>query len=240
MNTLLLKTWTLPLEIGGKYDKKLLINTINSHSYNVALNDPEFFNALMKSDILIPDGIGIVYALRFLYGTRIRKIAAYELLMYELDNLNKGGGKCFFLGSSEKVLNLISRRLAVEFPDIKVSSYSPPYKPVFTAEENNQMVAAVNSFSPDVLFVGMTAPKQEKWSAAHFEKLQAKHICSIGAVFDFYALTIKRAPAWMINLGLEWLYRLMAEPVRMWRRYVIGNPKFMWFIIKEKFKTSKN
>jgi N-acetylglucosaminyldiphosphoundecaprenol N-acetyl-beta-D-mannosaminyltransferase len=240
MNKLLLKTWTLPLQLGSKYDKKLLINTINSHSYNVALNDYEFYNALMKSDILIPDGIGIVYALRFLYNIKIKKIAAYELLLYEFESLNKTGGKCFFLGSSDKVLNLINQRISKEYPKIKVSSFSPPYKPVFTDEENDQMINAVNSFTPDVLFVGMTAPKQEKWAAAHFEKLNAGHICSIGAVFDFYALTIKRAPAWMIRHGLEWLYRLIVEPRRMWRRYIVGNPKFIWFIIKEKFKSSTN
>ncbi|MGC1392281.1 MAG: WecB/TagA/CpsF family glycosyltransferase, partial [Bacteroidales bacterium] len=154
--------------------------------------------------------------------------------------LNKTGGKCFFLGSSDKVLKLIVQRISKEYPKIRVSSYSPPYKPVFTDEENDQMINTVNSFSPDVLFVGMTAPKQEKWAAAHFEKLNARHICSIGAVFDFYALTVRRAPAWMIRHGLEWLYRLIVEPRRMWRRYIVGNPKFIWFIIKEKFKSSTN
>jgi N-acetylglucosaminyldiphosphoundecaprenol N-acetyl-beta-D-mannosaminyltransferase len=101
------------------------------------------------------------------------------------------------------------------------------------------MIAAINSFSPDVLFVGMTAPKQEKWVAAHFERLNVKHVGCIGATFDFYAGTVERAPKWMVDANLEWLYRLFREPRRMWRRYVVGNPKFIWFVLRGKFNTLK-
>lgn len=240
MNELLSKTWTLPLQMGSKYDQKLLINTINAHSYNVAQKDKPFYNALMKSDILIPDGVGAVFALRFLAGIKIKKIAAWEFMVYELEHLNEIGGKCFFLGSSEKVLNLVAERAAKDYPDVKIATYSPPYKPVFSDEENNAMIEAVNAFSPEVLFVGMTAPKQEKWAAEHFEKLNVKHAGCIGATFDFYAGTVDRAPDWMVNLGLEWFYRLVREPKRMWRRYVLGNPKFLWFMLIEKFKGSKS
>ena len=97
------------------------------------------------------------------------------------------------------------------------------------------MVELINNVNPDVLFVGMTAPKQEKWTFEHFKKINAGHICCIGAVFDFYAGTVHRAPAWMISSGLEWLYRLVKEPKRMWRRYLIGNTLFVAEIIREKF-----
>ena len=99
------------------------------------------------------------------------------------------------------------------------------------------MIRKVNDFNPDVLFIGMTAPKQEKWAYQHFNELEAGHICCIGAVFDFYAGNIERAPGWMIDSGLEWLFRLLKEPRRMWRRYLIGNSKFIWLIIKEKLIT---
>jgi N-acetylglucosaminyldiphosphoundecaprenol N-acetyl-beta-D-mannosaminyltransferase len=85
----------------------------------------------------------------------------------------------------------------------------------------------------------MTAPKQEKWCAANFEKLNVKHACCIGAVFDFYAGSIKRAPNWMIQLGLEWFYRLIKEPRRMWKRYLIGNLRFVWYILLEKWNTKE-
>ena len=96
------------------------------------------------------------------------------------------------------------------------------------------MLTAINSIKPDVLFIGLTAPKQEKWAYKHFNELEARHICSIGAVFDFYAGTVTRSPKWMIDYGLEWLYRLLKEPRRMWQRYLKGNLIFIFLIIKEK------
>ena len=99
------------------------------------------------------------------------------------------------------------------------------------------MLAAISQFNPDVLFIGMTAPKQEVWAYEHLEQIQAKHICCIGAVFDFYAGTIHRAPQWIIRMGLEWLYRLASEPKRLWRRYLIGNAQFVFLILKEKFRS---
>jgi N-acetylglucosaminyldiphosphoundecaprenol N-acetyl-beta-D-mannosaminyltransferase len=236
MDELFSKTWTMPLQMGREYKQKLIINTINAHSYNVARQDPEFYDALLGSDILIPDGVGAVLAIRVLTGKKIKKIAAYELMKYEFDQLSAIGGKCFFLGSSDRVLSLISERMSKEYPTIRIATYSPPYKPEFTAEDNQAMIDAVNAFSPEVLFVGMTAPKQEKWVAKHIDRLNIKHVGCIGATFDFYAGTVDRAPDWMIGLGLEWLYRLIREPKRMWRRYVLGNPKFLWNVLKEKFK----
>jgi N-acetylglucosaminyldiphosphoundecaprenol N-acetyl-beta-D-mannosaminyltransferase len=213
---------------------KLLISTINAHSYLVAQKDKEFADALIHSDILLPDGVSMVFASWFLQGRKIKKIAGADLFLYEMDRLNKTEGKCFFLGSTENTLKLIVNRLNREFPQVRVQTYSPPFKNIFSPEENRLMIDAVNSFQPDVLMIGMTAPKQEKWAYKHSDMLQVGHICSIGAVFDFYAGTVKRAPKWMIMLGLEWLYRLLVEPRRMWRRYLIGNPKFMWVILMEK------
>jgi N-acetylglucosaminyldiphosphoundecaprenol N-acetyl-beta-D-mannosaminyltransferase len=213
---------------------KLLISTINAYSYLVAQKDKEFADALIHSDILLPDGVSMVFASWFLRGLKIKKIAGADLFLYEMDRLNKTEGKCFFLGSKEDTLRLIVNRLNREFPQVRVQTYSPPFKSMFSPEENRFMIDAVNSFMPDVLMIGMTAPKQEKWAYKHSEELQVGHICSIGAVFDFYAGTVKRAPEWMIMLGLEWLYRLIVEPRRMWRRYLIGNPKFMWVILMEK------
>lgn len=227
-----------PLHIALKGNNKLLINTLNTHSFNVALRDKDFLYALLNSDMLLPDGIGIVFALRFLQGKKVKKIAGYDLFIYELEHLNDKAGSCFFLGSSENVLRLILQRISIEYPQIKVASYSPPFKSEFSKEDNIQMIEAVNNFKPDVLFIGMTAPKQEKWAFTHFDLLNVKHIDCIGAVFDFYAGTIKRAPAWVIQIRAEWLYRLLVEPKRMWRRYLVGNTKFLWFLIKEKIKNN--
>ena len=217
-------------------DKKLLINTINAHSYNTAQKDKLFADALKNGDVLIPDGMSIVKAFKWRHwenGPKER-VAGADLFSFEMKTLNERGGSCFFLGSSERVLGLIKERAAIDYPNIKIITYSPPYKPEFTDEENRLMIEAVNSANPDLLWIGMTAPKQEKWAYSHWQELDIHcHCGTIGAVFDFYAGTAKRAPIWWQDKGLEWLYRLLKEPRRMWRRYIIGNTLFLWNIWKE-------
>jgi len=213
---------------------KTIINTINPHSYCVAKNDIEFRKALLDSDVLLPDGVGIVFAAKFLKGEKIKKIAGYDIFLFLLEKLNQIGGTCFFLGASEKTLALIHLKIEREFPDVKVSSFSPPFREVFSDEENDKMIKEVNNFSPDVLFVGMTAPKQEKWVFQNKSHLNPKVICSIGAVFDFYAETVPRPSKLWINMGLEWLPRLVKEPKRLWKRNFISTPVFLFDILKEK------
>lgn len=214
--------------------EKLLISTINAHCYNLTQTDLIYKQALMNSQILIPDGISIVWALKWLSGKKLKKIAGADLFFYEMNRLQQVHGKCFFLGSSISTLIKIKEKINLKYPSIQVLTYSPPYKPEFSEKDNTDMLRAINDFQPDVLMVGMTAPKQEKWAYQHFNQLQVGHICCIGAVFDFYAGNVNRAPQCMIKLGLEWLYRLIKEPQRMWRRYLIGNLLFIWHIVKEK------
>ena len=114
-------------------------------------------------------------------------------------------------------------------------TYSPPYKPEFSDEDNKAIIDAINAADPDLLWIGMTAPKQEKWTYSHWSELIIHcHVGTIGAVFDFFAGTVERAPMWWQRNGLEWLYRLLKEPKRMWRRYIIGNALFLWNMLEEK------
>ena len=224
-------------ELAKLPEGKLLINTINAFSYDNARKDVLFSEALQKGDVLIPDGISIVKACRFLNAKSQPKerIAGWDLFVYEMEKLNRVGGKVMFLGSSDAVLNLIRHRVAEKYPKIEVDTYSPPYKPVFSDEENEAMISAINHSNPDLLWIGMTAPKQEKWAYTHLDRLDVHcHIGTIGAVFDFFAGTVKRAPERWQRVGLEWLYRLLSEPRRMWRRYFIGNAKFIYYIMVEK------
>ncbi len=236
---------------------KTLINTLNAHCYNVAQTDAHYQEALLNSDVLIPDGISIIWAARWLslgvketrQSLKLQKIAGADLFFFEMERLQNSvqtrqhlslkTPKCFFLGSSESTLAKIKERAAREYPGVNVQTYSPPYKSVFTIEDNKAMLDVINAFQPDVLMVGMTAPKQEKWAYQHFEQLEVGHVCCIGAVFDFYAGSVNRAPKWVIKIGFEWLYRLIKEPRRMWRRYLIGNTKFIYYVIKEKFALYK-
>lgn len=223
-------------ELSSLPDGKLLINTINAHSYNTALKDSLFAEALTKGDVLIPDGASVVMACRWLKAKSqpVERIAGWDLFVHEMDRLNRKGGTCFFMGSSEKVLELIRKRAAVDYPNIKVETYSPPYKPEFSEEDNRRIIEAINKANPDLLWIGMTAPKQEKWTYTHWKELEIHcHVGTIGAVFDFFAGTVERAPLWWQEHGLEWLYRLLKEPKRMWRRYIIGNTLFLKNVLKE-------
>lgn len=141
---------------------KVLINTLNAHSFNTVKKDDAFHRALLYSDVLLPDGISVVWAMRMLTGQKLQKIAGADLFFYEMERINAIAGKCFFLGSSKETLKKIQKRIAREYPNVQVYSYSPPYKPEFSNAENRSMIDAVNAVKPDVLFVGMTAPKQEK------------------------------------------------------------------------------
>ena len=236
-------------ELAAIPEGKVLINTINAHSYNVAQKDQEFAEALRGGDYLIPDGSSIVKACRWLKGKSQPKerIAGWDLFAFEMQrmnvndnvNVNKNENvkkRVMFMGSSEKVLRLIRERVAVDYPNLEVVTYSPPYKKEFSEEDNQTIIKAINEAKPDLLWIGMTAPKQEKWTYRHWQELDINcHVGTIGAVFDFFAGTAQRAPLWWQEHGLEWLYRLIKEPRRMWRRYVIGNPLFIWNILKEKY-----
>jgi N-acetylglucosaminyldiphosphoundecaprenol N-acetyl-beta-D-mannosaminyltransferase len=216
------------------FGRKILINTINQYSFCIAQVDRNFKSALLGSDILLADGMAIVAAVQLLKGERIQKIAGAELHGHLLKKLNSKGGSCFYLGSSNGTLDKIIARQRKEFPNIHVGSFSPPYKARFSAEEDQEMIAAVNAFAPDVLFIGMTAPKQEKWAFENKEQLTAPIICSIGAVFDFYAGTVERPSLFWIRLKLEWFIRLVKEPRRMSKRYLYYGPVFIWFILRKK------
>lgn len=216
---------------------KKLINTINAHSFNTTQNDTLFAAALQNGDYLIPDGASIVKACRWLKtkSQPQERVAGWDLFEFEMGRLNEKGGRCMFMGSSPKVLALIVERAKTVYPNIEVVTYSPPYKPVFTEEDNRAIIQAINDADPDLLWIGMTAPKQEKWTYSHWGELNIHcHVGTIGAVFDFFAGTYQRAPRWWQEHSLEWLYRLIKEPRRMWRRYVIGNPLFLWNICKER------
>jgi N-acetylglucosaminyldiphosphoundecaprenol N-acetyl-beta-D-mannosaminyltransferase len=211
--------------------KKCVINTINPHSYCIAKKDEEFTEALKSSDILLPDGTGIVLAARILNKQSIHKIAGTDIHQYLLHQANLKSQKVFYLGAAQSTLLLIEGKVKKEFPNITVSSFSPPYKPQFTKSETAQMLEKVNDFKPDILFVGMTAPKQEKWVFINKENIDANTIVSIGAVFDFYAGTIKRPGNFWISIGLEWFPRFLREPKRLAKRNLVSTPKFLLEII---------
>ena len=218
-----------------------VVNCMNPHSFVKALDDNEFRTALERSDILLPDGEGICMALNRWGGKKVGKIAGDDLHRFLLEKVSAHNGKVYYMGSTESVLSKISERLGNEYPDLTVRTHSPSFCEKLSDEESKSIINDINAFSPDVLFVSMTAPKQEKWVELHRDKLTTpKVIASIGAVFDFYAGTVKRAPQWAVRMKLEWLFRLLKEPRRMWERNFVSTPRYLRWIWKHRSELSLN
>lgn len=215
-------------------DKKQIINTLNPHSYVTAKYDPLFKKALRSSDVIIPDGSGILLASKVINGKPLKKISGDDLHRFVLCQINEKSGKVFYLGASESTLKKIESRIQNEYPNIEVCSYSPPFKENFSYDDNCEIQKRVNEFRPDALFIGMTAPKQEKWLFENKEHLSFTTAHCIGAVFDFYAGTVERPSQLWIGLHLEWLGRMIKEPRRMWKRNFVSAPLFLFDVFMEK------
>ena len=204
----------------------------NPHSLVAAQRDTAFRSALNNANLVVADGVGVTLMAKIVgvkIGPRITGTDYFFSVMHALEE--HGAAKVFFFGSSPKVLARIKARMQSEFPNVKLCGIlSPPFDR-WSAEANSAMLETIKRADPDVLWVGMTAPKQEKWVEQNRHRLRAAVIASIGAVFDFYAGTNPRAPQWMCKLGIEWLYRLAREPRRMWRRTFVSAPKFVALVV---------
>lgn len=216
-----------------------VVNTINPHSYVVSKTDRIFCRALKDSDILIPDGSGIVFASKAIHNKTIRKVAGYDLFLSAMKKLEHEKGRVFFLGSTNLVLAKIQQRISQEFPSVIVSTFSPPYKNEFNDQDVADFVKMIRNDSPDIVFVGLTAPKQETLIAKINKQIDVKMISGIGAVFDFYAGVVQRPSSFWINLHLEWLIRFLGEPKRLWRRNFISTPIFFHDVMKYRFAKNK-
>lgn len=206
----------------------------NPHSLVVAQQDTDFYSALTHADLVVADGVGALVIARWAgirIGPRITGTDYFQGVLNALQQ--RGSGRAFFFGSSQHVLDLIAKRFASDFPSLTFcGALSPPFG-TWSEMENHRMLKVINDAKPDVLWVGMTAPKQEKWVEANRRQLNVPVIGSIGAVFDFYAGTYSRAPKWVCNIGLEWAYRFILEPRRMWRRNFVSAPKFTWLVLRQ-------
>lgn len=208
----------------------------NPHSLVTAREDPEFRDALMGADMVVPDGTGVVMASWLMGGGIKRRVTGSDIFARTSERLDRmKGHRAFFLGSTEETLAKIVHRYKADYPDLGICGvYSPPFKDEFSAEDDELMVSAVNKARPDVLWVGMTAPKQEKWIHRNLSRLDVPFVAAVGAVFDYYAGTVKRPHPWFRKMGLEWLPRLLREPRRLWGRNFVSTPRFVLRVLKEK------
>jgi len=200
----------------------------NPHSLVVAQKDKIFMDALNKADATVADGSGVSMVSNLLNintGPRITGNDFFEMVMAYLNCTNR---RVFFFGSSDFVLNKIKDQINSKYPNIILAgTLSPPFRE-WTEDENNEMINIINQSNSDVVWVGMTAPKQEKWIEANRSRIKTSTIGAVGAVFDFFAGTYPRAPALANRLGIEWLFRLVKEPKRMWKRNFVSTPLFLY------------
>lgn len=210
----------------------------NPHSIVVAEKDTAFKDALQNAAILLPDGQGIVVAAAILGRPTCRKVAGYDFF-YQLSAAldDAGGCKYFFLGATQQVLKKIEKKVKEEFPRIEICGlWSPPFAENFSEADNAAIISAVNEAAPDVLWLGLTAPKQEKWIYTYRDRLKVPFAAGIGAVFDFYAGNKQRSGQFWIDRGLEWLPRLLREPGRLWKRNLVSAPIFLMMVLRSKIR----
>ena len=211
-------------------EKCRVINcSISPNNYGLATKDPEFKKVLQQTDFLVLDGVYFALASILLKGKNIKKNQGPEVYKHFITRLNETSGRAFFLGSSETVLKKIENRLNREYPNISVGTFSPPFKKEFSEEDNRQMISKINEFNPNILFVGMTAPKQEKWSVAHKDQLNCNLTVSIGNVFDWYAETQKAIHPFFFKIRMGWLVRIFLRP-EVFKRNIGNQMLFFWHI----------
>ena len=217
--------------------RKTQVCVTNVYSLVMMQKDAEFRKINNSVELSVADGMPIVWLSRLMGCALPCRMAGADLFFELCKEASLRGFSIYLLGSTSDVLEKIKINLKTEFPNLQIAGmYSPPYKENFSEDENSEILRSINEAKPDILLVGMTAPKQEKWIYRNLDKLNVKVAIGIGAVFNFVAGTVKRAPRWMQKMGLEWLFRLIQEPKRLWKRYLIGNTIFIFLVIEELIK----
>jgi N-acetylglucosaminyldiphosphoundecaprenol N-acetyl-beta-D-mannosaminyltransferase len=197
------------------------------HMVMEAYDSPEFAARVNGADMIVPDGMPIVWMQKLSGRRAATRVRANDLMILLCRYAESEGIKVGFYGGKPEVIDAIVERSKLDFPALKIAyAYSPPFRPM-TPEEDESVTREINDAAPDILFMGLGCPKQENWMAAHKGSLKAVML-GVGASFDFFAGNVKESPAWVGRLGLEWLFRLFQEPRRLWRRYLVLNPRFMW------------
>ena len=219
--------------IGEERDKcHFMVNT-GFHGAWVAHQDPEFKKILASCDLWSPDGIALVWLARLQRKPIRERATSAELMKMFFAQANHKGYRSFFYGDTDETLAALREKLQAQYPGHKVvGTYSPPFR-TLTAEEDQQIVRQINDARPDVLWVGLGLPKQERWIHEHKHRLKVPIAIGVGACFGFFSGRVKRAPLWIGRIGFEWLWRLACEPKKLWRRDILDAPQFVGHVLME-------
>ncbi len=198
----------------------------NVHMTMEAWSDPIFSETVNSSELVVPDGMPLVWALHALGIRSVRRVRGPDLVLHICRAAQERGVPVGLYGGTKRTLQCFEGFLAAQFPELQVNcAISPPFRPL-TQEEDEQVVMSIRGSEARILFVGLGCPKQERWMAAHRDVLDCVMI-GVGAAFDLYGGATRHAPIWMQNVGLEWLFRLATDPHRLWKRYLKHNPRFV-------------
>jgi len=206
----------------------------NVHMVIESYKDAQFREVVNSAVMATPDGMPIAKSLCLLYGIKQDRVAGMDLMPDLFRECESCGKSVFLYGSTEGVINEIIRKAGQEYPNLKIYSYPPSFRQL-NQQEKDEIVKIINSANPDFVFVALGCPKQEKWMAEHIGKIKSCMI-GLGGAFDVYAGIKNRAPRWMQHYSLEWLYRLVQDPLRLWKRYLLTNTLFVFLLVMQIIK----
>jgi N-acetylglucosaminyldiphosphoundecaprenol N-acetyl-beta-D-mannosaminyltransferase len=213
----------------AKRKESRYVSICNVHSVVTAKQNPVFRRVVNEADMATPDGMPLVWVLRRIGFQRQERINGPDLMWRLCGQVAEKGLSIFLYGSTPETLERLTNNLKISFPQLAIAGvYSPPFR-LLSDEDDRKMIDLINCSGAHIVFAGLGCPKQEFWMAAHRGKVRAVMI-GVGAAFDYHAGTVTRAPLWMQHSGLEWLFRLMSEPKRLWKRYLVTNSLFLIYL----------
>lgn len=209
------------------------------HSIMRAQDDPTHMTALNAADMVLADGVPVVWVSRLRGARAAQRVCGPDLMLAACEHSLKSGWTHYFYGGAEGVAETLAVRLGARFPGLKVvGTECPPFRPL-TDGETQAALQRIQDAAPDIVWVGLGCPKQEAWMLQHRAALPGRVLIGVGAAFDFHTGRVTRAPMWMRNAGLEWAHRLASEPARLWRRYLLQAPRFVFANIRELISPSR-
>lgn len=221
-------------DLSGNY-----ICVSNVHTVVMSHDDKKYRNIQNSGFMVLPDGKPLSVVSRIKGFRDAARVTGPDLMKRLFELSPERSYKHYFYGSTRETLDMLGKKLSESYPGIEVAGmYSPPFREM-TEDEDRQVTLEINNSKPDFVWVGLGAPKQEIWMSGHRDKINGLMI-GVGAGFDYFAGNIKRAPMWMQKLSLEWLYRLLQDPKRLWRRYLETNTRFIMLVLKESFFRKHN
>jgi len=210
------------------------VSYVNAHCFNLAAVDGAYHDLLSRADLVYADGVSVVWGSRMLGGCRLVKMTGADWIYDFCARAAQERVKCYLLAGRPGIAARAAETLLQRWPELQIIGARDGY---FQGKSEAEVLAEIAALEPQVVFVGMGVPRQEKWIAAHRSEIPAPVCWGVGALFDYLAGGERRVPGWMYSLGLEWLWRLSVDPAGKWRRYLLGNPMFVLRILRQKLSS---